>query len=60
MHDYVDFVRSNPRYERALENASAPKAYFFELQQAGYATDPQYADKIMSVYNSTTMSELLP
>lgn len=60
MNDYVDFVRSNPRYEQALEKTSAPKEYFTELQRAGYATDPQYADKIMSVYHSATMSELLP
>jgi flagellar protein FlgJ len=23
-----------------------------ELQKAGYATDPRYAEKIMSIYNS--------
>lgn len=60
LHDYVDFVRSNPRYEQALSKTDAPKDYFLELQKAGYATDPQYADKIMSVYNSATMNELLP
>lgn len=60
MHDYVDFVRSNPRYEKALEKTAAPQDYFQALQKAGYATDPKYADKIMSVYNSALMSELLP
>lgn len=60
LNDYVDFVRSNPRYEQALDKTNAPQEYFNELQKAGYATDPQYADKIMSVYNSATMSELLP
>jgi flagellar protein FlgJ len=60
LHDYVDFVSANPRYQQALEKTAAPKEYFTELQRAGYATDPKYADKIMSVYNSTTMSELLP
>ncbi|WP_395344369.1 flagellar assembly peptidoglycan hydrolase FlgJ [Ningiella sp. W23] len=60
LHDYVDFVRSNPRYEQALSKTDEPKDYFRELQRAGYATDPNYADKIMSVYNSPTMRELLP
>jgi flagellar protein FlgJ len=60
MHDYVDFVSNNPRYQGALEKTDAPKEYFTELQRAGYATDPQYADKVMSVYNSPFMSELLP
>jgi flagellar protein FlgJ len=60
LHDYVDFVKSNPRYQEALEKTDSVKDYFKALQQAGYATDPQYADKIMSVYNSSTMSDLLP
>lgn len=60
LHDYVDFVKSNPRYQEALEKTGSVKEYFKALQQAGYATDPQYADKIMSVYNSSTMSDLLP
>ncbi|MFC4699947.1 flagellar assembly peptidoglycan hydrolase FlgJ [Glaciecola siphonariae] len=60
LHDYVDFVSGNPRYQHALEKAQAPNEYFKELQRAGYATDPKYADKVMSVYNSPTMSELLP
>nr|WP_179952534.1 flagellar assembly peptidoglycan hydrolase FlgJ [Ningiella ruwaisensis] len=60
LHDYVDFVSSNPRYKNAVEQAGNPQRYFTELQRAGYATDPNYADKIMSVYNSSTMSDLLP
>jgi flagellar protein FlgJ len=60
LHDYVDFVKSNPRYQEAQEKTDSVKDYFKALQQAGYATDPQYADKIMSVYNSSTMSDLLP
>lgn len=44
--DYVDFLQSNPRYENALKHASDPEAYTAELQRAGYATDPKYAEKI--------------
>jgi flagellar protein FlgJ len=60
LHDYVDFVKSNPRYQDALQKTGSAKDYFKALQEAGYATDPKYADKIMSVYNSSTMSDLLP
>ncbi|MBT1450801.1 flagellar assembly peptidoglycan hydrolase FlgJ [Glaciecola sp. XM2] len=60
LNDYVDFVSSSPRYQQAIENTAQPHDYFKALQQAGYATDPKYADKIMSVYNSRTMSDLLP
>ncbi|AEF99470.1 flagellar assembly peptidoglycan hydrolase FlgJ [Methylomonas methanica] len=50
--DYVKFIKSNPRYSEALKKADNPAQYVRELQKAGYATDPRYAEKIMSIYNS--------
>ena len=46
------FLQSSPRYQQALKQTDDPKQYFDELQRSGYATDPAYADKVMSVYNS--------
>jgi flagellar protein FlgJ len=60
MNDYVDFIKSNPRYEQAIQKTETPKDYFTALQDAGYATDPQYADKVMSVLNGTILGELIP
>ncbi len=60
LSDYVDFIRDQQRYQGAVEQAADPKAYFNALQQAGYATDPQYADKIMSVLNSDQFRNYLP
>ena len=48
--DYVDFIKTNPRYEMALGAASDAEAYVKELQQAGYATDPNYANKVIDIY----------
>lgn len=48
--DYVDFIKSNPRYGDALKQTANPAAYIRELQAAGYATDPRYAEKVMSIY----------
>ncbi len=45
----VDFLRGNPRYQPVLQAAPDPEAWARGLQQAGYATDPQYADKILSI-----------
>ena len=53
--DYVDFLRSNPRYSQALENSDDVRTFFTELQQAGYATDPAYAEKVVSVLESPEM-----
>jgi len=44
--DYVNFIQSNNRYQNVSAN---PQQYPQALQQAGYATDPHYADKIESI-----------
>jgi flagellar protein FlgJ len=53
--DYVEFVQRNPRYREALDKTADPEAYFSALQEAGYATDPAYADKIRRILNSESM-----
>ena len=62
MDDYVAFLQQNPRYQRALEKAGNAQDFLVELQQAGYATDPAYAEKINDIMNrdtfSNTVSEL--
>ncbi len=58
-NDYVEFLRSNPRYEQALKNTDDPKRYFAELQKAGYATDPRYAEKITAVMVGPEMKRAL-
>ena len=49
--DYVRLVGDHPRYRQAVANADSPEAYLRGLQEAGYATDPAYADKILSILN---------
>ncbi|MFT4994383.1 MAG: flagellar protein FlgJ [Paraglaciecola sp.] len=60
MQDYVDFLKENPRYQRALNNSHDAKSYFKELQQAGYATDPGYAEKVLSVLQGNNLAEFMP
>lgn len=47
--DYARLISGSPRYEAALEHAADGPQYLRELQRAGYATDPAYADKILSI-----------
>lgn len=49
LEDYVSFLTNNPRYARALEVAQDPAAFADALQEAGYATDPGYADKLKAL-----------
>ncbi|WP_027855805.1 flagellar assembly peptidoglycan hydrolase FlgJ [Marinobacterium litorale] len=58
LQDYIKFLQDNPRYEQALEQAGNPVAYLQALQRAGYATDPNYAEKIDSIFRGNTLAEL--
>jgi flagellar protein FlgJ len=49
--DYAKLLRSNPRYEKVLANASDVKGFAQGLQRAGYATDPHYAAKLTHIIN---------
>jgi flagellar protein FlgJ len=57
--DYVAFVKDSPRYAEALSETQDPQAYFKALQDAGYATDPAYADKILRVMQGPEMRSAL-
>ncbi|MGB0936991.1 MAG: flagellar assembly peptidoglycan hydrolase FlgJ [Colwellia sp.] len=52
--DYVSFLSSNDRYKKALDNAGNVEHFLQGIQEAGYATDPQYANKILSVLRKVT------
>jgi len=58
LQDYASFISGSSRYQQALQVATEPAAYFSELQAAGYATDPEYANKIMAVYQSPTFEQV--
>ncbi|MEP1214079.1 MAG: flagellar assembly peptidoglycan hydrolase FlgJ [Marinobacter sp.] len=56
--DYVSFLESNPRYRDVLAVADNPEEFAERLQQAGYATDPNYGAKIRRIMNNDTMTTL--
>jgi flagellar protein FlgJ len=58
-HDYVEFLQNRPRYAKALANTHDSQAYFSALQEAGYATDPSYAQKILRVMQGPEMQDAL-
>ena len=47
--DYAKLITNNPRYEKVLANAKDATGFAQGLQQAGYATDPQYAAKLSRI-----------
>lgn len=55
--DYLSLIQS-PRYAEALSFAEDPHQYLSALKQAGYATDPHYADKVLAIYRRETLAAL--
>ena len=47
-------VSENPRYAKVVRNTDAI-AFANGLLQAGYATDPLYADKLIKIINNEAM-----
>ena len=57
--DYVNLIGTSRRYAGALENARDPEAYARAVTDAGYATDPAYADKWLAVYHGDRLAQAL-
>jgi flagellar protein FlgJ len=47
--DYVALLRNNPRYSAVLNTGRDVQGFATGLQRGGYATDPDYANKIAAV-----------
>lgn len=47
--DYAGMMSNNPRYANVLQQAGSPSGMANALQKSGYATDPKYAEKLVSV-----------
>lgn len=58
-HDYVSLIRGSERYQTALANATNPEIYVNELNKAGYATDPNYSSKILSIYHGDELNQAI-
>jgi mannosyl-glycoprotein endo-beta-N-acetylglucosaminidase len=50
--DHDRFLRVNPRYGIALAVTTNPDLFAERLQQAGYATDPTYAAKLIALMHT--------
>lgn len=47
--DYARLLKNNPRYQSVLAQGQDMAGFAYGLQRAGYATDPDYASKLMAV-----------
>ncbi|WP_206950728.1 flagellar assembly peptidoglycan hydrolase FlgJ [Trinickia acidisoli] len=49
MTDYASMLRDNPRYASVLSTSRDAASFAHGMQKAGYATDPHYANKLISI-----------
>ena len=54
--DYVNLIKESPRYQPALKAQGDSAGYAEALEAAGYATDPNYAEKIKSLLGTAAIS----
>jgi flagellar protein FlgJ len=59
LKDYANFVKNSSRYEDAVTNGSSIKGYSEGLQEGGYATDPNYAEKIQGIAFGEMLNDIL-
>lgn len=59
VEDFVAFLESNPRYRDVLQHGKDAQKYVNLLQQAGYATDPDYATKIENIMAGNEFNQAL-
>jgi flagellar rod assembly protein/muramidase FlgJ len=57
INDHAAFLLNNPRYAPAFQYSDGP-SFATAVANAGYATDPQYAQKIISIINTHNLTSL--
>lgn len=56
--DYARLLRDNPRYSTVIGSQNGTE-FASRLQQAGYATDPNYANKLSRIIDGPTLRQAL-
>lgn len=54
--DYYDLITGNSRYSGGV-NASSAQACITAIHKGGYATDPDYVSKVMSIINANNLTQ---
>ena len=54
--DYAALISNNPRYADVLQQGNDVAGMAQAIQKAGYATDPKYADKLVSIMGKINLT----
>jgi peptidoglycan hydrolase FlgJ len=57
--DFANLLKNSPRYRQAIAGGADPQQYVDGIGKAGYATDPDYANKLSQILNSGALQAAL-
>jgi flagellar protein FlgJ len=57
--DFAKLLKNSPRYRDALAAGGDAPGYIRSIGSSGYATDPEYANKLNRILNSGTLQAVL-
>ncbi len=49
VNDFAALLKNSPRYREAVAAGGDARSYFDAIGKSGYATDPEYADKLNQI-----------
>jgi peptidoglycan hydrolase FlgJ len=53
--DFAGMLKNSPRYREAIAAGADAQAYIAHIGKSGYATDPEYANKLNQILNSDAL-----
>ena len=57
--DFANLLKSSPRYRQAIAAGADAQSYIEGIGKSGYATDPDYANKLNQILNSGALQAAL-
>ena len=57
--DFASLLSNSPRYRDAIAAGGSAQAYVQSIAKSGYATDPDYGNKLNQILNSSTLRAAL-
>jgi peptidoglycan hydrolase FlgJ len=59
VNDFANLLSNSPRYREAIAAGGSAQAYVHGIARSGYATDPEYANKLNKILNGDTLRAAL-
>jgi flagellar protein FlgJ len=59
VRDFANLLKNSPRYRDAIAAGGDAQGYIRSIGSSGYATDPEYANKLNQILNSGTLQAAL-